>query len=193
METQQKTQLEQRAVAALFVVFVVVLFLGPLKSLGVFRRQPLSATPLQAPREAASSVSTSGMTPRDQVQRPVQGAAQQHPEAPVLAPVARYTAQSLRDPLQSLFPTTKAFVPQGDAHQEVAAHLAERIATAPTSSPHLTVQGLWWGSEQPKAIINGDVYGLNDVVEGARIMSIGREGVVVEWAGKAIQLTTQPR
>jgi len=190
MDAQRKTQLEQRAVAGLFVVFAAVLFLGPLKSMGLFRRQVAQgpstpeATPTAPPREQAH---TPGL-PGGQTGVPQRGPA----ASPATAPAARYTAHDLRDPLKSLLPTPQAAGPQRGSQQD-AARLGKPAAhTTPAPPlPQLTVQGLWWGSEQSKAIINGDVYGVHETVDGAKILSIGRDGVVIEWAGQAIHLTTQ--
>lgn len=180
MDAQQKTQLERRVVAGLLVVFAVVFFLGPLKSMGLFKRQ------------AAPAPSTPEMTPPDQAQAP--GVPQQRPVEPAApVPVARYTAHDLRDPLQSLLPTQKTAGSQGAIQQDAAGGVEPVVPTTPALPvPLLTVQGLWWGSEQPKAIINGDVYGVDETVDGAKILSIGRDGVIIEWGGQAIPLTTQP-
>ncbi|MDP3722128.1 MAG: hypothetical protein Q8R91_01355 [Candidatus Omnitrophota bacterium] len=190
MDAQRKTQLEQRVVTGLFVVFAAVLFVGPLKSMGLFRRQAAQgpstpeATPTAPPREQAQAPGLPGGQT---------GVPQQSPAAsPATAPVVRYTAHDLRDPLKSLLYARQASASQGKIRQEAAQLVGAGIPPEPVPPlPQLTVQGLWWGSEQPQAIINGNVYGVHETVDGARILSIGRDGVVIEWAGQAIHLTTQ--
>ena len=41
-----------------------------------------------------------------------------------------------------------------------------------------------WGGTEPQAIIDGRVYGLDDVVGGGRILAIDREGVMIEYQGQ---------
>ena len=52
--------------------------------------------------------------------------------------------------------------------------------------PNLNVQGVLWKSERPQAIINGQVLGLGDYVEGVRILKIKREGITVEHGGNPV-------
>lgn len=45
--------------------------------------------------------------------------------------------------------------------------------------PNLTVQGLVWGSSIPQAIINNKVFRVGDNIEGAEVVEIGRDGVIL--------------
>lgn len=45
--------------------------------------------------------------------------------------------------------------------------------------PSLTVQGIIWGGRFPQAIINGKVVKVDDVIEGARVTDITKEGITV--------------
>jgi hypothetical protein len=91
---------------------------------------------------------------------------------------AIYTAQELRDPFRNTLPPPVKI--------EQAITKAQAIEKAPPPPPVLHVQGLLWGGQEPKAIINGKVYGIDDTVSQARILRIDRAGVTIEHLGKAI-------
>lgn len=56
--------------------------------------------------------------------------------------------------------------------------------------PELTVQGLVWGSSMPQAIINDKVFKLGDSIEGAKIVEINREGVVLVRGNNKYKLSS---
>jgi hypothetical protein len=59
-------------------------------------------------------------------------------------------------------------------------------------APDLVVQGLIWGSSLPQAIINNKVVKVGDVIQGADIIDISKEGVLVLFAGTEYKLSTKP-
>ena len=97
-----------------------------------------------------------------------------------------YTASAMRDPLQSLLPA-----------QESAAMSATTDTTmmsmpqAPQMPPSVALQGVFWGSAVPTAIINGQVYGIGDTVSGATIRAITRRGIELEFQGTTYLMTMQ--
>lgn len=105
------------------------------------------------------------------------------PTPPSAPPASLYTAQGLRDPLESLFP------PEPPPATMAAEPNPQPTYQPPSSPPSLTVQGLLWGMSAPKAIINGQVCKVGDTVSGATITSITRHGIEVEFQG-ATYLTT---
>lgn len=50
-------------------------------------------------------------------------------------------------------------------------------------STGLTVTGLVWGGDEPKAIINGEIYGIGDTINDAQIIEITKEGIKVSYQG----------
>jgi type II secretory pathway component PulC len=50
--------------------------------------------------------------------------------------------------------------------------------------PSLVVSGLIWGGNIPQAIINGKILKEGDTVEGAEILEIKKEGVIIIYKGK---------
>ena len=75
----------------------------------------------------------------------------------------KYTSQDLPDPFKSPFEREEA--------------VGEPTVTA--GLPHLEVQGMVWGSKMPQAIINNTVVTAGEVIEGAEIIDIRKEGVYV--------------
>lgn len=48
----------------------------------------------------------------------------------------------------------------------------------------LDVTGIVWGTDKPKAIINDEVLGIGDAVEGAEILNISKEGILLKYKDK---------
>jgi hypothetical protein len=99
--------------------------------------------------------------------------------APASAPA--YTAFDRRDPFKSYLPKPAA----PDSQPGAAA-----VKAPPPPPPQLRVEGLLWGDSQPKAIINGKLYQVDDRVQGVRILAISRAGVTIEHMGKPIVYST---
>lgn len=86
-----------------------------------------------------------------------------------------YTSRGLRDPFKSPFEMQGIPV------------VAEAEPTAPTVEyglSHLNVQGMVWGSKMPQAIINNQIVRIGEIIDGAEILEIRREGVYVLYEGK---------
>ncbi|MBL7085393.1 MAG: hypothetical protein ISS43_04730 [Candidatus Omnitrophica bacterium] len=77
----------------------------------------------------------------------------------------KYTSYNLRDPFQSPF-------------EMVEAETIEPTVIG-ADLPHLRVQGIVWGSKVPQAIINNTVVKVGEIIEGAEIIDIRKEGVYV--------------
>jgi hypothetical protein len=77
--------------------------------------------------------------------------------------------------------------PVAKAPVVVTPAVPEKAATAqPAASvafPNLKVQGIFYRLKNPSALINGRTFGLGDTVEGAKIVEINRQTVVVEMSG----------
>lgn len=96
------------------------------------------------------------------------------PEA-IVRPSVEYNAQNLRDPFQVL--TTE--------ETEEGERLSQMEETPP---PNLTVQGVIWGASFPQAIINNKVVKVGDTIDGARVVNIDKDGVVVFFEGRQYNL-----
>jgi len=170
MSASKKATFETYVVGALLVLFGVTLA-SSLKRMGLWgapqRAQPAAVAVIQAAPPSPQSVAAISSSPGETL----------------------YTAHTLRDPLISLLPKEPepaAPVPSRDMGMD------DQEAWAPPRPPQVTVQGLWWGDEKPKAIINGQIYGIGDQVDGAVITAIGRQGVTVDVHGESMRLTTSP-
>lgn len=90
------------------------------------------------------------------------------------AEVVEYTGRGLRDPFESPF---ELFVPLEEAPKE------KKGAPIAGGLTHLVVQGMIWDSKIPQAIINDTVVRPGEVIEGAEILDIRKEGVYVLYEG----------
>lgn len=90
----------------------------------------------------------------------------------LLAKKVEYTGQDMRDPFQSPF------------------ELEEGLPTATSKADvsNLEVQGMVWGSTAPQAIINNTVVKIGDVIDGAQVLDIRKEGVYLLYMGKQLIL-----
>ncbi|MBI4341188.1 MAG: general secretion pathway protein GspB [Candidatus Omnitrophica bacterium] len=104
------------------------------------------------------------------------------------APIRAYTAQDLRDPFKELLPPPPAQAAAAPMASQ-AVPVASAARPAPLPLPTLLLSGIWW-SVQPRALINGEVYGIGDHVQGATVKRISPEGVTVEFNGREILLQT---
>jgi len=72
----------------------------------------------------------------------------------------RYFGVNFRDPFSSFLPQEK-----------------KEVKIEKVVAPELKLQGIVWGGDKPKAIINNTVVGKEDVIQGAKIMDIKKEGI----------------
>lgn len=99
-----------------------------------------------------------------------------------------YTAYALPDPMQERLPQEPkpaAVEPRSAETGTVA------VLPVPAPLPPLRIQGLVWGGARPTVIIGDEVYGVGDEVQGAAILSIGREGVTVQWDGRTHRIPVE--
>jgi len=176
MDATKKVELEKRIVLGLAGVFAVVLVMGPLKSLGLFRARPApQPVPVMAKVDASRPIGAMMQDHWQRIQPQVQAPSAVRPGGPREAAV--YLAQELRDPMKSLLP---------EAPKPQQASVRQPGAPQPPPPPALRVQGLLWGGKEPQAIINDAVYKVNDLVKGAKILEITRDGVTIEHLGAPV-------
>jgi hypothetical protein len=95
-----------------------------------------------------------------------------------------YTADSSRDPFLSWLPSA-----DGKPVTRGGERPATEASSAPvTSAPSgVKIEGVIWGGPRPQAVIDGKVYDVGDVVQGARIRRIGPDGVITDVQGRDVQ------
>lgn len=91
----------------------------------------------------------------------------------------KYTSGDLRDPLKSLLEEEKISPVLDPAEEEVI------------FLPPLDVQGMVWGVEPVKAIINNEVVGKGDIILEAQILDIKKDGVYLLYKGE--QFVVRPQ
>ena len=102
---------------------------------------------------------------------------------PTAVNTSAYDAESLRDPMKSLLPQPTAVQATSSQGQKVIA----APPPAPTP-PKGALQGMVWGTGNPQAIIDGEVYRVGDMMKGAKIVAITPDGVTVETQGTSFVL-----
>lgn len=185
MDGAKKAQIEKRAVLVLAGVFLVVFIMGPMRSMGLFGSvRSVTAAPIPTVAGVSVTKSVGGMLKDgwDKMGRQLDSVNTPGVEAP--APAPAYTAFDRRDPFKSYLPRPTALDPQS------ATATAAPAQPPPPPPPQLRVEGLLWGGPQPKAIINGRLYRVDDQVQGVRILAINGGGVTVEHLGKPIVYST---
>lgn len=97
----------------------------------------------------------------------------------IVRPQIEYKSKGLRDPFQT--PFEKQFTLGSGA-----------VAPDPwaVSLSFLKLQGVVWGGKFPQAIINDRVVKIGDTIEGALIVDINRDGVVLFLDGKQYKLSS---
>lgn len=172
MDASKKERLEQRAVIGLIGVFLLVFATGPLKRMGWFAGGHAPA--------GVVGVAMNGMgaTPSGDPTHSVQHGGVSSAEAvqPSSVVPALYTAHELRDPMRNTLPVAQAQAVQPEAQLSQSAAHGEQPKPP---RPALQIQGIVWGGSAPKAIINGRIYGVNDLVDTRRIVAIEQGGVTV--------------
>ncbi len=101
------------------------------------------------------------------------------PSEVIVSPNVEYKAEDLRDPFQN------PNIAEGKEPAEES-EVSETKEIIPLS---LTVQGLIWGGSFPQAIINNKVVKVGDIIEGARIISIDKEGITVFFEERQYNLS----
>ncbi len=56
-------------------------------------------------------------------------------------------------------------------------------------APSLTITGLVWNTDTPQAIVNNQIVKLGDVIDGASIQAIHREGIDISYVGTVFTIT----
>jgi len=59
--------------------------------------------------------------------------------------------------------------------------------------PSISISGLIWNSDMPQAILNGQVKKIGDTIEGVKIIDITKTGIIVEYMGEKIIISSSAR
>jgi len=101
-----------------------------------------------------------------------------------------YTTQDLRDPFSSVIP--EIAVEPIEIKEEPVEEITE-ITEIPVSLPEFNVQAVVWGSPVSQAIINEKILRIGDVIDGAKITNITREGINIIYKGRTFNLPSPGR
>jgi len=95
----------------------------------------------------------------------------------IVRPKQEYKAEGLRDPFQSPI-----------ADESIKAQGTQGSKTKEIPTPALTIKGIIWGGNINQAIINNELVKTGDTIQGARIVSIDKNGVTVFFEGREHKL-----
>lgn len=174
--------------APVIFIAIIVLFLAGLGTLLLVRGyrlgQPtVASTP---PVEQASAPMTAAPIP------PVL-TTQARPETPPTVVASHASRPNVNTSVVVTIPVSGGIAPASVAAKSPASPVAapaEKPVTvavegaAPSGSPTLRLQGIYYRRSNPSAMINGHSAFLGDEVDGARVVAIERTSVIVEFKGQ---------
>lgn len=97
-------------------------------------------------------------------------------------PQVEYKSSSLRDPFK------EDILKKGILEEEQPESNSQNPVLPPDVLPEMDVQGLIWGGNFPQAIINNKVYKAGDVIDGAQIKEIDKDGVTLNFSGGEVKI-----
>jgi len=95
-------------------------------------------------------------------------------------PVVEYKSGQLRDPFRQLTVAKE---------KKAAGEKKVDLMQAGSNLGNLEVQGIIWGGRFPQAIVNDRVLTVGDTIEGAKILSIDKNGITLSSGGGVDNLT----
>jgi len=112
--------------------------------------------------------------------------AQNKKDGLVLRPVIEYSSGDLRDPFNDLFYLEKK---KDDQIVQAPEEGVEQQEPLP-SLDNFKVKGVIWGGKFPLVIINDKMLKVGDLINDAEIVSITKEGIVLNFSGRIATLVT---
>lgn len=91
-----------------------------------------------------------------------------------------------KNPFVSMLPKKEIIVPKTEV-TETPQIVQQPVITLPT----LTITGLIWNSDRPQAIVNGQVVTIGDVIDGAKITKIDKNGIETAFGGQNFTTTME--
>jgi type II secretory pathway component PulC len=93
-------------------------------------------------------------------------------------PNVEYASEGLRDPFQG------SIRKEDSSNKETPVEVTQ----AERPLPSLTIQGVVWGGDFPQAIINNKVVKAGDNIEGAQIIEINKDNIILFYANQQYKL-----
>jgi type II secretory pathway component PulC len=83
-----------------------------------------------------------------------------------------------RDPFESVLP------------QDTTAPTSNVVASADVNPPSVKIEGILWGTDQPAAIIDGEVYKVGDTLKtvNGKLCRIEKDSVFIEYNNKIFEI-----
>ena len=86
-------------------------------------------------------------------------------------PEVEYKAAGLRDPFVNIL-------------EEMKSAKTGRYPVEEIPPPKLDIQGVIWGDGPSRAIINNKVVSVGDDIEGAKVIKIDKDGIIILYSGR---------
>lgn len=137
---------------------------------------PAKAVPLQKSKVPQKNISANpAVKATEKEKTPGRKSGPSQPAEPLEAP--KEEGLNFKDPFQTYLPFKKG-------PKELPQIPETTIAGTDKDKfdySSLDVTGIVWGTDKPKAIINDEVLGIGDLVEGAEILNISKEGILLKY------------
>jgi len=161
-----RSQIQQLVVIFLLVAFVAVWFLT--------RKTPPLVSP---PAIGSPSVAT---PPSPMLPSPPPPASED--------PLPTEEIVLNRDPFQLPSPLKEAVRQREILKEQPPTPPPQEAPPIPTSPPPLQLQGVFWGTPRPSAIINRRILYVGDTIDNAKILAVTKDGVTASYGGQEFQL-----
>ncbi|OGX40875.1 MAG: hypothetical protein A3C53_02215 [Omnitrophica WOR_2 bacterium RIFCSPHIGHO2_02_FULL_68_15] len=117
-----------------------------------------------------------------------------HAAGPTVPLDGPFVPTPLPGPISLAAPTRDPFQPPATMQATFLASSTTIGRGAATNSASLLLQGIIWGVQPPKAILNDHVLTIGESLNGAQIISIDSEGVTIEYQGQraVLRLPSSP-
>ena len=182
MLPEKKATIETFMAMGLLAIFGLTLARGPLMKMLKPAPPLLPASPPPSSEAGAGNAVQLASAPTVVSSQPASSG--------TLSAAKAYTAYEFRDPFESRLPAPSKVPADSvrDASPSSPPSTPQEQLSESPALPPLRIEGMLWGGAQPKAIINGNVYGVNDIVNGLTIVAIDHRGVAVNLGGKPVYI-----
>ena len=96
----------------------------------------------------------------------------------IVRPTIEYKAGNMRDPFK-----------EAETGVEAPSKRPETTGVVAGPPPTLSVQGLIWGGNIPQAIVNNKVVKVGDTIDGAKVVTIEKDGVGIFYNGSEFKVS----
>ena len=97
-----------------------------------------------------------------------------------------------RDPFEPPFMLLETLRRQIEEQKKTETTPETELPAIPIEIPDLKLEGIFWGTKKPQAIINRTIVSVGDDIEEGKILAIERDGVTVSFGAQKVVLKPPP-